>query len=124
MKLPKMKKINRPFFLFWPVLFLLIPDNCQRVTDKSFKINVLKIQKNEKTKRTDQNAGNAFFGNLTVQNGQKGETFGYEFVDENKRGTAKFQISHHKPQIFLISMQIPGNEYINSLNPVWVNIFC
>jgi len=41
----KMQKINRPFWAFWPVLFLIIPDTRQRVTSKYFKINMLKIAK-------------------------------------------------------------------------------
>lgn len=30
----KMQKINRPLNLFWPVLFLIMPDICQRVKYK------------------------------------------------------------------------------------------
>jgi len=35
----KMKKINLDFLLFWPVISLLSPDICQRVTRNKFKTN-------------------------------------------------------------------------------------
>ena len=53
----------------WPVLSLIIPDIYQRVTCKYFKINMLK---NEKTRRTGQNAGKGIFSILSIQNDQKG----------------------------------------------------
>jgi len=68
----KMQMINRPFFLFWSVIFLISPVICQGVTCMCFNFNKLKIEKNEKTGRTGQNAGNGVFGNLLGGNGQKG----------------------------------------------------
>jgi len=63
------RKINRPFYLFWPVIFLITPDNCQRVTCMNFKINELK---NEKTRISGGIAGNRVLGNLSGGEGQKG----------------------------------------------------
>ena len=67
----KTQKINRAFLLFWSDNSLISIDNCQQVTYKDLKINLLKIEKNEKTGRTDQNAENAVFVILSVQNVQK-----------------------------------------------------
>jgi len=67
-----MKKINRPFLLFWSDISLITPDNCQRVTRNIFKINMLQIAKNENTERTGQNDEKGIFGNLSGENDQKG----------------------------------------------------
>ena len=66
------EEINRPFLLFWPVLFLIIPDNCQWVMCNKFKIKTLEIKKNEIIGRTGQNAVNAVFANLLGQFVRKG----------------------------------------------------
>jgi len=41
------RRINPPFYLFWPVFFLLSLVICQRVTCKLLNINRLKNEKNE-----------------------------------------------------------------------------
>jgi len=41
----KLQKINRPLKAFWPDIFLIIPDTCQRVTCNIFKINKIKMKK-------------------------------------------------------------------------------
>ena len=68
----RQRKINRPLKGFWPVLFLIMPDTCQRVTGKYFKINMLKIAKNEKKGITGQNGPEAIFSKLTGGNNKKG----------------------------------------------------
>ena len=67
-----MQKINRPFYLFWPDNSLITPVICQRVTCIYFKINKIKIAKNEKTGISGQNAGNGVFWNLSGRNNKKG----------------------------------------------------
>jgi len=55
------RKINRPFYLFWPDNSLLSIDICQGFARNNFKINKLK---NEKTSLSVQNAGNGVFGEI------------------------------------------------------------
>jgi len=81
----KMQKINRPLNAFWSVIFLITPVICQQVMCMCFKINTLKIAKNEKTERSGQNAQNGVFGNLSDRNTQKGG-----FGESNRRGRKGF----------------------------------
>jgi len=65
----KSQKINLRFWAFWPVIFLIFPDICQRVTCKYFKINMLKIEKNEISCLSGQFVQNGVFAKLSGKNG-------------------------------------------------------
>ncbi len=73
------RKINRPFYPFWPVFSLIIPDTCQQVTCKKLNINMLK---NEKM-------------NFPVISGKRGQNVGKGTLstivpNPNKRGNPYF----------------------------------